>query len=71
MQHEVVAPAGDGERVELHRPPATEDLERAVSTSLERPRGREHLARDEKATRILRRDLHARDASYERLLNPP
>ena len=60
VQHEVVTPAGDGDRVELHRPPAAEDLERAVLASLERARGREHLARDEKAARILRGDLHER-----------
>ena len=62
VQHEVVAATGNGERIELDRAEATEDLEHGVMPSLERARGREHVARDEKATGGLGRDPHAEDA---------
>ena len=61
VQHEVVAPAGDRDRVELDRPERPEDLEHPVEAPRERPRGREEVARDEKATRRLSRDLHLED----------
>src|SRR5439155_17317554 len=38
-----------------------EDLEHPVEAPRERPRGREEVARDEKATRRLSRDLHLED----------
>jgi hypothetical protein len=58
VEDEVVVAAGDRERVELHRPPAAEDLERAVRAALERARGGEHVACDEKSPRVLGSDVH-------------
>ena len=63
VQHEVVAPAGDRDRVELDRPELPEDLEHPVEASRERPRRREEVPRDEKATRRLSSDLHPQDTS--------
>jgi hypothetical protein len=63
LQHEVVAPAGDRDRVELDRPELPKDLEHPVETSRERPRRREEVPRDEKATRRLGSDLHPQDTS--------
>jgi hypothetical protein len=60
VQHEVVVPAGDRDRVELDRPEPPEDLEHAVEAR-ERPRRRKEVPRDEKATRRLGRDLHQED----------
>jgi hypothetical protein len=62
MQHEVVVPTGNRERIELDRPESAEDLEHAVGSSLERTRRRKRLARDEKATRGLSSDPHAENA---------
>ena len=58
VQHEVVSPTGDRERIELDRTEPTEDLEHGLRSSRERTRRREHLARDEEATCGLGRDLH-------------
>jgi len=63
VQHEVVVPAGDRDRVELDRPELPEDLEHPVEASRERPRGREEVPRDEKATRRLGSDPHPEDTS--------
>ncbi len=63
MQHEVVAPAGDRDRVELDRPELPEDLEHPVEAPRERPRRREEVPGNEKATRRLSSDLHLEDAS--------
>ena len=63
VQHEVVVPAGDRDRVELDRPELPEDLEHPVEASRERPRRREEVPRDEKATRRLSSDLHPQDTS--------
>ena len=60
MQHEVVGASGDREGIELDRAEPTEDLERAVRSSLERTRRRERVARDEKATCGLSGDPHRR-----------
>src|SRR5436190_16439121 len=57
VQHEVMAPAGDRDRVELDRPELPEDLEHPVKAR-ERPRRREEVPRDEEATRRLSSDLH-------------
>jgi hypothetical protein len=65
VQHEVVVPAGDRDRVELDRPELPDDLEHPVEASRERPRGREKVPRDDKATRRLSSDLHLEDASRE------
>src|SRR5207244_500573 len=63
VQHEVVVPAGYRDRVELDRPELPEDLEHPVEASRERPRRREEVPRDEKATRRLSSDLHLDDTS--------
>jgi hypothetical protein len=63
MEHEVVAPAGDRDRVELDRPELPEDLEHPVEASRERPRRREEVPRDEKAARRLSSDLHLKDTN--------
>ena len=63
VQHEVVAPTGNRERIELDRAQSAEDIEHGVWSSLERTRRRERVARDEEATRGLGSDLHAEDAS--------
>ena len=63
VQHEVVAPAGDRDRVELDRPELPEDLEHPVEASRDRPRRREEVPRDEKATRRLSSDLHLKDTN--------
>ena len=64
VQHEVVAPAGDRDRVELDRAEPAEDLEHGVEASLERSRRREEVPGDEKTARGLGGDPHAEDASY-------
>ncbi len=66
MQHEVVGPTGDRERVELDRAEPAEDLEHRVGASLERTRRREEVPGDEKAPRGLGSDLHAEDASSQK-----
>ena len=63
MQHEVVAPTGNRERVELDRAELAEDLEHAVEASLERARRREEVPGYEKTARGLSGDLHLEDAS--------
>jgi len=70
VQHEVVAPAGDCDRVELDRPELSQDLQHGVGASLDRPCRREEVPRDEKATRRLSRDRHlegTRHASVDQL----
>ena len=62
MQHEVVVPTCNRERVELDRAEPAEDLEHGVGSSVERTRRRERVARDEKAARGLSSDPHAEDA---------
>ena len=62
MQHEVMAPTGNRERIELDRAPAPEDTEHGVWSSLERTRRRERVARHEEATCGLGGDPHAEDA---------
>ncbi len=54
---------GNRERIELDRAETTEDLEHGLRPSLERTRGSERVARDEKATCGLGGDPHAEDAS--------
>ena len=63
VQHEVVVPAGDRDRVELDRPELAQNLQHGVGASRERPRGREEVPRDEKPTRRLSSDLHRQDTS--------
>jgi hypothetical protein len=58
VQHDVVVPAGDRDRVELDRPELAKDLQHSFGTSRERPRRREEVPRDQKATRRLSSDLH-------------
>jgi hypothetical protein len=67
VQHEVVVPAGDRDRVELDRPELPEDLEHPVESSHQRPRWREGVPGDEKPPRRLSREPHLRDASGQRL----
>lgn len=59
MQYEVVAPAGDRERVELDRAEPAEHVEHGAGAALEQPRRREEVARDEEAAGGLGGDLHA------------
>jgi len=66
VQHEVVAQAGDRDVVELERAEATEDREDAIRAALERAGGREELAGDEKAARVLVGDLHREHATAGR-----
>ena len=63
VQHEIVIPAGDRDRVELDRPELPEDREDRVRAALERARRREELPGDEKAARVLFADLHRADAT--------
>src|SRR4051794_24856745 len=58
VQHEVVVAACDGDRVELNRAELPDHLQDRVGAAGERARRREEMARDEKATRLLRADLH-------------
>jgi len=58
-----VVPAGDRDRVELDRSELPEDLEHPVEASRERPRRREEVPRNEKATRRLSGDLHPQDTN--------
>ncbi|HSO02563.1 MAG TPA: hypothetical protein VLS46_08550, partial [Gaiellaceae bacterium] len=72
MQHEVVSPAGNGERVELDRAQAAKDVEHRIRPSLERARGRERVARHEEAACGLGTDVHrgGRYRCRERELRP-
>src|SRR6266571_2656639 len=63
VQYEVVIPAGDRDRVELDRPELPEDLEHPVNAARDRPRGREKVPCEEKASRRLSRDRHRQDSS--------
>ena len=54
---------GYRERIELDRAETTEDLEHRGRPSLERTRGSERVARDEKATCGLSGDPHTENAS--------
>ena len=58
VQDEVVGATGDCERIELDRAETAEDLEHRVRPSLERTRGSERVARDEKAACGLSSDPH-------------
>jgi hypothetical protein len=53
VEHEVVVPAGDGERVELDQTEPAEDLEHRIGASFERARGGEEVACDQEASRGL------------------
>jgi hypothetical protein len=63
VQHEVVVAAGDRDRVELDRPEPAKDLHHGFEASLERPRWREEVPRQEKATRRLSGYLHLHDTN--------
>ncbi len=65
MQHEVVAPARDRERIELDRAEPAEHLEHRLRPALERACRCEQLALDEEPTRGLGRDLHVGTLSGE------
>ena len=71
VQHEVVAPAGNRERIELERAQAAEDPEHGVLSSLERTRRRERVTRHEEAACGLGGDPHAEDASGWQGADPP
>jgi len=62
VQGEVVAPAGDRERVELERAEPADDLHHRIRAAHERARGREEVPGDEKAACGLGGDLHRADA---------
>jgi hypothetical protein len=66
VKHEVVVAPGDRDRVELDRAELADDLEHRLRAARERARGREEVARDEKAPRRLGPDLHLEDTSSAR-----
>ena len=63
VQHEVVVPAGDRDRVELDRPELAEDLHHGFEASRDRPRRREEVPRYQKAPSRLGSYLHLGDTS--------
>ena len=65
VEHEIVASAGDGDRVVLDRAETSEELEHGSGPSLERARRPEQVACDEEPARVLGGDLHGPDASDE------
>jgi hypothetical protein len=65
VQHQVVAPAGDRERIELDRPELAEDLEHGVGAFLQRSRRRKEVPGDEEAARGLSGDPHGRTLPQE------
>ena len=65
VQHEVVAPPGDRDRVELDGAEPSEDLEDGLRTSLHGPSRREELPGDEEPASFLRGDFHGADASAQ------
>src|SRR5439155_1173889 len=58
VEHEVVVPARDRQRVELDRAEPAEDLEHGVGASHDRARGREQVARNEEAPCGVGSDFH-------------
>src|SRR5436190_23389060 len=63
VEHEVVVPAGNGDRVELDRPELAKDPQHGFGASRKRPRRREKVAVDEKPPRRLSRDPHLVEGS--------
>ena len=63
VQHEVVVPAGDRDRVELDRPELPDDLDYPAGASRDRACGREKMPRDKEATRRPSSDFHPEDTS--------
>jgi hypothetical protein len=63
VEHEVVVPAGDRDRIELDRSEPPQDLEHRLRPPFHRPRGREELPREEEAPRRIGRNLHGHDAT--------
>ena len=63
VQHEVVVPAGDGDRIELDRTELAKDLQHGFRASRKRPRRREEVSCYEKPTRRLSSHLHLDDAN--------
>jgi hypothetical protein len=61
VQHEVVIPAGDRDRVDLDRTESPKDLEHAARPARERARRREEVPRDEETTRRFGADDHHRN----------
>jgi hypothetical protein len=66
VQHEVVASTGNRKRVELDRAEPPEDVEHRTGASLDGPRRREEVARDEKTARCLGGRPHRADANDPR-----
>src|SRR5215204_4593588 len=58
VQHEIVAAARDGNRIELNRAEAAKDLADTIEATCERTRRREELAHDQEAPCGVCRDLH-------------
>jgi hypothetical protein len=63
VQHQVMVPAGDRDRVELDRAELAEDFEHGVEAPLERPRRREEMPGNEKTARGRGVYLHPEDAT--------
>ena len=63
VEHDVVASARSRDRVVLDGAEPAEEVDYGVGPALQRPGGRQQVARDEKAARVVRRDLHGRDAT--------
>src|SRR5580658_10092733 len=66
MQHQVVVPAGDRDRVELNRPEPPEDLHHPIQASRDRPRRRQEVPRHQKPPRRLSTDLHPKTLTRRR-----
>jgi len=58
VEHQVVVPARDRDRVELDRAELPDHLEHRVGASFQRARGRQEVPRDEEAAGRLGADLH-------------
>ena len=70
MQHEVVVPARDRQRVELDRAEPAEHFPNGVEPSFDRARRSEQVARNEEAPGGVRGDMHQHDAiAYVPLLH--
>src|SRR4029079_9276960 len=70
VQHQVMIPAGDRDRVELDRPESTDHLEHAFGAARYRSGGCEEVPRDEKATGRVSSHFHEEDTSVPRDAGP-
>jgi hypothetical protein len=66
VENDVVASAGDRDRVVLDGAETAEEVEHRVGPAPQRTGGRQQVARDENTARVLGRDLHLRDATVRK-----